>query len=180
MENSIFRRADVISRKAQLLLCDSHWNWPQMVLLWVLGAFLAVMAVLGMLVVRTLMRWANPALPPVPAPSRSGNKKAYSAENPEVVIIGGGVVGATMAVQFGKQGRHTVVIERQMQAPDRIVGEFLQPGGYNMMVKLGIEGTRRLKNLPEARKWARTSFRSKRHFFPPSSLGWHLYTLKLP
>lgn len=112
-----------------------------MALLTIVGVILLSMSVFCMIVARTLMRWASPQMPPVPAPTHTGNKKAYTTENPEVIIIGGGVVGATMAIQFGKQGRQVVVVERQMQAPDRIVGEFLQPGGYNMMKKLGVEGT---------------------------------------
>lgn len=112
-----------------------------MALLLFLSVVLAALTAFGFVVARTLTRWASPQIPPVPTPTRTGNKKAYTAENPEVVIIGAGVVGATMAIQFGKQGRQVVVVERQMEAPDRIVGEFLQPGGYNMMKKLGVDGT---------------------------------------
>jgi len=31
------------------------------------------------------------------------------------------------------------VLERDLQQPDRIVGELLQPGGYLMLKKLGME-----------------------------------------
>lgn len=111
-----------------------------MALNWVLGTLTAILFAFGLVVARTLNNWANSHVPPLPTPTRTGKKKAYSAENPEVLIVGGGVVGATMAVQFGKQGRHVVVIERHMEAPDRIVGEFLQPGGWNKMIELGIDG----------------------------------------
>ena len=111
--------------------------------------FLQIFSILGGLVVLMLayvgfilFRWASPTIPPLPQPTRTGKKKHYSKENPEVVIIGAGVVGATMAVQFGRQGRYVAVIERSMEAPDRIVAEFLQPGGYSKMVQLGIDGTR--------------------------------------
>lgn len=110
-------------------------------LLWVVTAFAVAMAAFGFVVANKLSKWANPKLPPVPQPKRSGDKKNYSADAPEVIIIGGGVVGGTMAIQFAKQGRFVTVIERQMVAPDRIVGEFLQPGGYRKMVELGIDGT---------------------------------------
>ena len=110
-------------------------------ILWPLAALLALMAVVGFMVASKLSKWANPKMPPMPQPTRTGKKQAYSADQPEVVIIGAGVVGGTMAIQFAKQGRHVTVIERQMEAPDRIVGEFLQPGGYKKMVELGIDGT---------------------------------------
>ena len=33
-----------------------------------------------------------------------------------------------------------LVIERDLSQPVRIVGELLQPGGYLMLVELGMEG----------------------------------------
>lgn len=33
------------------------------------------------------------------------------------------------------------VIERDLNEPDRIVGELLQPGGYLKLVELDLEGT---------------------------------------
>jgi len=112
-----------------------------MVLMWLLFAVLAPILSFGCYVAWKVHGWASPKMPPVPTPVRTGKTKDYTAERPEVVIIGGGVVGATMAIQFGKQGRQVVVFERQMQPPDRIVGEFLQPGGFHKMVQLGIDGT---------------------------------------
>ena len=32
------------------------------------------------------------------------------------------------------------VIERDLNEPDRIVGELLQPGGYLKLIELGLEG----------------------------------------
>jgi squalene monooxygenase len=32
-----------------------------------------------------------------------------------------------------------LVLERDLSQPDRIVGELLQPGGYLMLKKLGLE-----------------------------------------
>lgn len=67
-------------------------------------------------------------------------KNAYDLDHPEVIIIGGGVAGSTLALQLGRQGRHVVVIERDLSEPDRIVGEFLQPRGFECMKQLGMEG----------------------------------------
>lgn len=108
--------------------------------LWVFGAIgLAVLFLVARFAL-LLKSWASPKLPPVPQPKRTGQKKTYSTEHPEVVIIGGGVVGGTMAIQFARQGRQVVLVERQLVAPERIVGEFLQPAGYRKMIELGIEG----------------------------------------
>jgi hypothetical protein len=107
-------------------------------------ATIVILAVVGYYCFRlatTLHRWASVASPRLPTPASTGTKRTYTAENPEVIIIGAGVVGATMAIQFGRQGRQVTVVERYLQVPDRIVGEFLQPGGFNKMVELGIDGT---------------------------------------
>lgn len=36
-------------------------------------------------------------------------------------------------------GRRVLLLERDLSQPDRIVGELLQPGGYVMLKKLGLE-----------------------------------------
>ena len=33
-----------------------------------------------------------------------------------------------------------LVLERDLEEPDRIVGELLQPGGFLKLVELGMEG----------------------------------------
>jgi squalene monooxygenase len=37
--------------------------------------------------------------------------------------------------------RRVLLLERDFSQPDRIVGELLQPGGYLMLKKLGLEDT---------------------------------------
>jgi squalene monooxygenase len=56
-----------------------------------------------------------------------------------VVIVGGGILGASMATVLARGGRKVTLIERDMSEPDRIVGELLQPGGYEALVKLGLK-----------------------------------------
>lgn len=34
-----------------------------------------------------------------------------------------------------------LTLERDLSEPDRIVGELLQPGGYNALKELGLAGT---------------------------------------
>ncbi|KAF0425106.1 SE-domain-containing protein [Gigaspora margarita] len=56
----------------------------------------------------------------------------------DLIIIGAGTVGCVAAVAFGKQGRKVLIIERDMSEPNRIVGEYLQPGGVVALEKLGL------------------------------------------
>lgn len=39
-----------------------------------------------------------------------------------------------------QDGRRVHVIERDLTEPDRIVGEYLQPGGYLKLIELGLKG----------------------------------------
>lgn len=57
----------------------------------------------------------------------------------EIVIVGAGVVGASLASVLSRDGRKVTVIERDLQEPNRIVGELLQPGGYTALKKLGLK-----------------------------------------
>lgn len=41
--------------------------------------------------------------------------------------------------QHLQDGRRILLLERDFSEPDRIVGELLQPGGYLMLKKLGLE-----------------------------------------
>ncbi|XP_028986350.1 squalene monooxygenase [Betta splendens] len=66
---------------------------------------------------------------------------AVVAPEPDVVIVGAGVLGSAMAVVLARDGRRVTLVERDMKEPDRIVGELLQPGGYKALKELGLEGT---------------------------------------
>ncbi|XP_004607689.1 squalene monooxygenase isoform X2 [Sorex araneus] len=61
--------------------------------------------------------------------------------DPEVIIVGGGVLGSALATVLSRDGRKVTVIERDLKEPDRIVGEFLQPGGCSSLKELGLEDT---------------------------------------
>lgn len=60
--------------------------------------------------------------------------------DPEVIIVGSGVLGSALAAVLARDGRKVTVIERDLKEPDRIVGELLQPGGYNALKDLGLGG----------------------------------------
>ncbi|GAU31146.1 hypothetical protein TSUD_315700 [Trifolium subterraneum] len=57
----------------------------------------------------------------------------------DIIIVGAGVAGSALAYTLGKDGRRVLVIERDLNEPDRIVGELLQPGGYLKLIELGLE-----------------------------------------
>ncbi|KAG8515503.1 Squalene monooxygenase, partial [Galemys pyrenaicus] len=61
--------------------------------------------------------------------------------DPEVIIVGSGVLGSALAAVLSRDGRKVTVIERDLKEPDRILGEFLQPGGYHGLKELGLEDT---------------------------------------
>lgn len=74
-------------------------------------------------------------------PSDSASASAcHSFDAPDVVIVGGGVLGSAMAAVLARDGRRVTVVERDLKEPDRIVGELLQPGGYRALRELGLEG----------------------------------------
>ncbi|OMO92135.1 Aromatic-ring hydroxylase-like protein [Corchorus olitorius] len=57
----------------------------------------------------------------------------------DIIIVGAGVAGSALAYTLAKDGRQVKVIERDLNEPDRIVGELLQPGGYLKLIELGLE-----------------------------------------
>uniref|UniRef100_A0A8C1I1S0 Squalene monooxygenase n=1 Tax=Cyprinus carpio carpio TaxID=630221 RepID=A0A8C1I1S0_CYPCA len=67
------------------------------------------------------------------------DSQSGQTEDPEVIIVGAGVLGSAMAAVLARDGRRVTVVERDMKEPDRIVGELLQPGGYRALRELGLE-----------------------------------------
>ena len=63
-----------------------------------------------------------------------------SPHDPEVILVGSGVLGSALASALARDGRKVTVIERDLKQPDRIVGELLQPGGCKALKKLGLNG----------------------------------------
>jgi len=57
----------------------------------------------------------------------------------DIIVVGGGIAGCAFAHEQGRQGRRTLLIERDLAQPDRIIGELLQPGGYLALKRLGLE-----------------------------------------
>lgn len=56
----------------------------------------------------------------------------------DVLIVGAGVAGATLAANLAKMGKSIVVIERDLSERDVIIGELLQPGGVQKLGEMGF------------------------------------------
>ncbi|BGP44071.1 Squalene epoxidase [Rhodotorula kratochvilovae] len=71
----------------------------------------------------------------------SADAQAAAAATYDVAIIGAGILGSVLAYALAQSGRSTLLLERDLSEPDRIVGELLQPGGCLALQKLGIDDT---------------------------------------
>ncbi|ODV80981.1 SE-domain-containing protein [Suhomyces tanzawaensis NRRL Y-17324] len=56
----------------------------------------------------------------------------------DVIVVGAGVVGPSIATALARQGRKVLIVERDWSKPDRIVGELLQPAGIKALKELGM------------------------------------------
>jgi len=56
----------------------------------------------------------------------------------DVLIVGAGIAGATLAANLAKTGKNIVVVERDLSERDVIIGELLQPGGVQKLQEMGL------------------------------------------
>ena len=56
----------------------------------------------------------------------------------DIVVIGGGIAGATIALVLARAGLTVTVLEQQLSYRDRVRGEYLQPWGVAEAQHLGI------------------------------------------
>jgi squalene monooxygenase len=56
----------------------------------------------------------------------------------DVLIVGAGIAGATLAANLAKMGKNIVVVERDLSERDVIIGELLQPGGVQKLEEMGF------------------------------------------
>lgn len=71
-------------------------------------------------------------------PSRRFDVPFEGNRDADVVIIGAGTAGAALAHALAKQNRQVVVIEKNFNIQDRIVGELMQPGGLQALRDLNL------------------------------------------
>lgn len=57
----------------------------------------------------------------------------------DIIIVGAGMAGATIAAYLGKQGKKIALVDRDFDYKDRIVAELLQPGAVKMLENLGLK-----------------------------------------
>jgi flavin-dependent dehydrogenase len=57
----------------------------------------------------------------------------------DVVVIGGGPVGAALAMFLGKAGRRVIVLEKSRFPRDKPCGEGLMPSGVRVLHRLGVD-----------------------------------------
>ena len=57
----------------------------------------------------------------------------------DVVVVGGGIAGSSLAMVLASAGLDVVVLERAEEYRDRVRGEYMQPWGASTMVRLGLE-----------------------------------------
>jgi len=60
-------------------------------------------------------------------------------ESYDVIVVGAGIAGSSLAYAMGKQGRKVLVVERDLTTPDTFRGELLQPGGIKKLKELGLQ-----------------------------------------
>jgi 2-polyprenyl-6-methoxyphenol hydroxylase-like FAD-dependent oxidoreductase len=58
--------------------------------------------------------------------------------NPDVVIVGGGLGGSTLAATMARAGNKVLVLEREQTFKDRVRGENMLPWGVDIAKRLGI------------------------------------------
>lgn len=56
----------------------------------------------------------------------------------DVVIVGGGIAGSSLAVLLARGGLDVTVLERSLTFPDRVRGETMPPWGYLELVATGL------------------------------------------
>ncbi|SPO37013.1 related to squalene monooxygenase [Pseudozyma flocculosa] len=83
----------------------------------------------------------SPQDPRFAAHSPSSSSSSASSSQPDVIVVGSGIVGSALAYGLGRSGRNVALVERDFDEPDRIVGELLQPGGVRALGLLGLADT---------------------------------------
>lgn len=60
------------------------------------------------------------------------------AERFDVLVIGGGLAGASLAIGLGRQGWRAAIIEKGDYPRDKVCGEFLSPESRGLLTELGV------------------------------------------
>ena len=71
--------------------------------------------------------------------TKQQNLKTGTDNKFDVLIVGAGIAGSTMAANLAKSGKKIVIIERDLSERNVIIGELLQPGGVQKLQEMGLE-----------------------------------------
>ena len=71
--------------------------------------------------------------------------------DPDVVVVGGGIAGASIATILARGGVEVLLLERQRGYRDRVRGEYMAPWGVLEARALGLEDVIRGKHAADAR-----------------------------
>ena len=71
--------------------------------------------------------------------------------NPDVVVVGGGIAGASIATVLARGGAEVLLLERQRGYRDRVRGEYMAPWGVLEARALGLEDVIRSTHAADAR-----------------------------
>jgi menaquinone-9 beta-reductase len=74
----------------------------------------------------------------------------------DLIIVGGGLAGSTLAKVMAESGARVLVLERERQFRDRVRGEGLHPWGVSEAKALNIYDRMMAAGANEARWWARS------------------------
>lgn len=56
----------------------------------------------------------------------------------DVVIVGAGTAGASLATVLARSGKRVLLIEPRLTIPHRVIGELMQPGGIRCLERMGL------------------------------------------
>ena len=73
------------------------------------------------------------------------------ANNPDVVVVGGGIAGASIATVLARGGVEVLLLERQRAYRDRVRGEYMATWGVLEARALGLEDVIRCMHAADAR-----------------------------
>jgi menaquinone-9 beta-reductase len=73
------------------------------------------------------------------------------ANNPDVVVVGAGIAGASIAAVLARGGVEVLLLERQREYRDRVRGEYMAPWGVLEARALGLEDVIRSTQAVDAR-----------------------------
>ena len=67
--------------------------------------------------------------------------KSPAVEKADVIVVGGGIAGGSLAAVMARRGAKVIVLERQTKFRDHVRGELLWPWGVKLAQDLGLYST---------------------------------------